>query len=241
MYNFEITKREVLFSIVIVCVMVILGLVIADSINTALMHKWQDYNTALHIEQNKELFEYGMRTDVGNAFVYGNLCAVDTVSHEEIKGEYAYIERVKEKYTKHTRTYTTTDSKGRTQTHTETYWTWDRVSSEEWHCKQISFLGCAFGYGKIAFPTADYIQTNTYGRTRYKFYGCRTEYTGTLYATLSDSTISNASFHNAMTIDETISSLESGWQLIVFWIAWILLTAGAVFGFYYIDNKWLED
>ena len=29
--------------------------------------------------------------------------------------------------------------------------------------------------------------------------------------------------------------------LILFWIVWILLIALAVYGFYYIDNDWLED
>lgn len=41
-------------------------------------------------------------------------------------------------------------------------------------------------------------------------------------------------------IEETVEYLESGGGVIIFWIFWILLTGGCVFGFYYIDNKWLE-
>ena len=61
-----------------------------------------------------------MRTDIGNAFVYGELKAVDTVSYDEIEGDFSYIKKVKEKYTKHTRivTKTRTNSKGETETYT---------------------------------------------------------------------------------------------------------------------------
>ena len=44
-----------------------------------------------------------------------------------------------------------------------------------------------------------------------------------------------------MTIDETVDYLESDAGLIIFWIFWVILIIGAVIGFYYIDNTWLED
>lgn len=240
MIDFTITKREILFSVAIVCLMLIFGFLIADNINTALLHDQQEYNTALQIENDKELFEYGMRTNIGNTFVYGDLKALDPVSHDEISGEYAYIERVKEEHTKHTRTYTTTDGKGHTKTHTQTYWTWDRVGYESWHCEKISFLDHEFEYKAIPFPSSEYLQTNTYGSIRYKFYVCKTEYVGTLYATLADDTVSDAKFYQDMTIEQTIKDLESGWQLTVFWIGWILFTIAVVIAFYYLNNRWLE-
>ena len=60
-------------------------------------------------------------------------------------------------------------------------------------------------------------------------------------AMLLDGAINGASFHRNSTIEETIESLESNWELVLFWIGWVLLTGGAVVGFYYIDNRWLED
>ena len=92
----EITKREVLFSIVIICVMLIIGIIISGNINDAVMEKQQEYITALQIDNDKDLFEYGMRTNVGNAFVYGELKAIDTVTFDEIDGEYSYVKKVKE-------------------------------------------------------------------------------------------------------------------------------------------------
>lgn len=120
MSDLTITKREILLSIAIVCIMLLLGFVIAGSINTSLMEKHQEYNTALQVNEDKDLFEYGMRTSIGNAFVYGELKAVDPVGYEGVDGDYSYIKKVKEKYTKHTRVVTKTRTvNGKTQTYTE--------------------------------------------------------------------------------------------------------------------------
>ena len=238
----QVTKREVLFSVVIICVMLLIGFVIHGNINDNLMIKYQEYNTALHIEDDKDLFTYGMRTNIGNAFVHGDLKAVDTVTYPEIGGEYSYVAKVKEKYTKHTRTVRYKNSNGNTKTKTETYWTWDMVASWDKHCEKISFLDVEFDYGTIEFPSSNYITTiKESSKIRYKYYGTGTEYIGTLYATLENNTINKISFYNNKSIDETIQYLESGGELILFWFLWILLTSGCVIGFCYLDNKWLED
>ena len=43
-----------------------------------------------------------------------------------------------------------------------------------------------------------------------------------------------------MNIEETVERLESGGGEIVFWILWIILMVVCIFGFYYLDNNWLE-
>lgn len=244
-YYRNTTKREILFSIVIVCIMLLIGFVIHGNINDNLMMKYQEYNTALQIEDDADMFAYGMRTNVGNTFVHGDLKAVDTVTYPEIGGEYSYVEKVKERYTRHTRTVTKTRTvNGKTQSYTttEVYWTWDKVDSWDKHCEKISFLGVEFDYGMIEFPYPSHITTQKESSTiRYKYYGTGTEYIGTLYAVLSDNTISETSFYNNNSIEETIEILESGVELIIFWCVWILLTSGCVIGFCYLDNKWLED
>lgn len=242
MYDFKITKREILFSVVILSIMLLLGVVIHGNINDRLMLEYQKYNTALQIDNDSELFAYGMKTNVGNAFIYGDLKAVDTVTYPEIGGEYMYIQKIKEKYTMHTRTVTTTVN-GKTTTRVETYWTWDRVGSEDQKCKEVSFCDVIFKSNKINLPSSDYIKTiKKSSHIRYKYYGVKTKYTGTIFAELKDSTMpDNTKFYNNMNIEETMESLKSGWQLIVFWIFWIALTGGCMYGFYYIDNNWLED
>ena len=225
--------------------MLLFGFLIADAINDSVMEKHQEYNTALQINADKELFEYGMRTNIGNAFVYGELKAVDPVVYEEVEGQYSYIKKVKEKYTKHTRVVTKTRTvNGKTQTYTEieTYWTWDEVDKWSKCSTKITFVDVEFDYGTIDFPSSSHIKTiKESSKIRYVYYGAPAQCTGTLYTELKDGTINSASFHQNSTIEETIESLESNWELVLFWIGWVLLTGGAVVGFYYIDNRWLED
>lgn len=238
----KITKREVLFSIVIICIMLIIGIVISGNINDSVMEKQQEYITALQINNDKDLFEYGMRTNVGNAFVYGELKAVDTVTFDEIGGTYSYVEKVKEKYTRHTRTVTYTDSNGKTRTRTETYWTWDYVDSWDKHSKKITFLGVKFDYGTINFPSTDYICTiKESSKIRYKYYGDPIYSIGTIYTNLKDNTIPKSTMYHNMTIEEALELKTSDFGVVLFWIFWVALTGCIVYGFYEIDNLWLED
>ena len=92
--DFEITKREIIASISIIAVMILIGVLISEKISEHQMDKNEVYNKAVKIEST-DLFQYSMDTNVGNAFVYGDLKAVDTVTYPEIGGEYMYVEKVK--------------------------------------------------------------------------------------------------------------------------------------------------
>lgn len=92
--DFEITKREILASISIIAVMLLIGVLIAGRISDRELDRNEKYNKAIKIE-SQDLFEYGMRTNVGNAFVYGELEAVDTVTYPELNSVYMYVEKVK--------------------------------------------------------------------------------------------------------------------------------------------------
>lgn len=253
MIDYKITKREVLFSSIIVMVLVVIGIFISNNINNALLDDFQEYDTALQINNDKELFEYGMRTSVGNAFVYGELKAVDTVSYPEVDGEYSYIEKVTERYTKHWKqvTKTRTNSKGETETYTvwEEYYTWDYEDKESKHSKKITFMDVEFDYGKINLPYKSKIDTiyersrwsEQEGDIRYVYSGSPTKCEGTLYAKLLDKDIKDVKFSYNKNIDETLQSYKSYFWLILFWIGWVILIIVSVFGFWMIDNKWLED
>ena len=95
----KVTKREIIINIAITAVMLIIGFFISGKITDMQNDKNAEYQKAVHIEE-PELFQYGMDTNVGNAFVYGDLQAVDTVTFDEIGGEYLYVEKVKEKKNK---------------------------------------------------------------------------------------------------------------------------------------------
>lgn len=241
--EFKITKREIIASISIIAVMLLIGFLISGKISEANIDRNEVYNKAIKIEST-DLFEYGMRTNVGNAFIYGDLEAVDTVTYPEIDGEYMYVEKIKERYTMHTRTVTYTDSNGKTKTRTETYWSWDRVDYEDLKCKEIMFCGVKFDSNKIDIPGSSYIDTiKESSHIRYKYYGTPTKFTGTIFTELKDNTITdNTDFYSDMNLEETVewkTSTGIGW-LIFFWIVWIGLICLCVYGFYYIDNRWLE-
>ena len=241
----EITKREIIASIAIVAIMFVIGFFISDKITDYENDKNAEYQKAIHIEDS-ELFQYGMDTNIGNAFVYGDLEAVDTVTYPEIGGEYIYVEKVEEHYNMHTRQVAHTRTvNGKTQTYytTEVYYSWDYAGSEEQQAKEIKFCGIVFLSNKISLPSTDHIDTiKESSRIRYKYYGVPTKHTGTIYTKLSDETISDDSrFFEDYTIDEAVDSCTSGIANIIFWIVWVILTGGCVAGFYYLDNWWLEE
>lgn len=240
----EITKREIIASIVIISILLIIGFFISESITNSQNDKDSEYIKATHIE-DQELFQYGMDTNIGNTFVYGDLIAVDTVSYPEIEGEYMHVEKIKEKYTRHTRTVTkakTVNGKTKTYTETEVYWSWDMVNSEDKTCKEITFCGITFPTSKIQIPSAECIDSiKESSHIRYKYYGTPVKHTGTIYAYLSDGTIPvNTEFHENMSIDELLNQYTSHVGNIVFWIVWIIFIAFVVYGFYYLENNWLE-
>lgn len=242
--DFEITKRELLASVSIIAIMLLIGVLISEKISEAQLDTNEKYNKAIKID-TLDLFEYGMRTNIGNAFVYGDLEAVDTVSYPEIDGSYMCIEKIKEEYTKHTRTVSDYDSDGnKIGEHEEEYWTWDIVNRESLKCEEISFLGHVFTSDKIDIP-GDHYYIDTIkesNKIRYKYYGVDTSFVGTIFTDLRFNTITdNTPFYVNMTIEQTVKYLETGSYVIFFWIFWIILTGFCVFFFYYADNNWIEN
>lgn len=248
----EITKREIIASIVIISFMLIIGFIISDKISDWQNDKNAEYQKAVHITDT-EIFQYGMQTNIGNAFVYGDLLAVDTVTYPEIGGEYIYIEKVKERKERHEREVTEKDSNGKEHKRTEVYYEWETESIDNIHADEIEFCGMVFPYGKIQLPGSGYIDTISGDRewswksgervkVRYKYYGVSTAHIGTIYTDLRNDTISdNSDFYKDCTIDEALKRCTSNIGIIIFWVFWLVLTAGLVYGFYYLENNWLEN
>lgn len=250
--DFEITKREILVSISIIAVMIIFGILISGKISEHQIDANEVYNKAVKIESS-DLFQHGMDTNVGNAFVYGDLVAVDTVTYPEIGGEYMYVEKKEQWYERHEEWVTKKDSDGKEYKEKRVWYEWETKNTDSMHSNEITFCGMTFPYEKInGVGNENHIETISGGRTyswysgeyvkvRYKYYGTDTKHTGTIFTELRDNTISdNTYFYNNMTIDETNELLQSGGGTIIFWFFWIILICALVYGFYYLDNKWLE-
>lgn len=240
--DFIITKREILVSICVICIMLAIGFMFHNSIQNDIVDNNEKYNKALKIK-DKDLFEYGMRTNVGNAFVYGDLVAVDPVTYPEINGQYMYIKKVKEKYTRHTRRVC--EKKGKqTVCRTEVYYTWDTVDSEYLKSKKVKFLGIQFNITKFDIPDLEYIKMiKESSHIRYKYYGVDTNYKGTIFTDLRNGSISDKNdFYKGYDIQKTYDVfIRNGIsESISFWFLWLILTGGLVYGFYYLENNWLE-
>ncbi|MBQ3281575.1 MAG: hypothetical protein IJH41_04105 [Eubacterium sp.] len=239
----EITARELAFSLIITLLMLAVGFLISEEISSDADEANREYEQAIKIDNDQELFEYGIHTNAGNAFVYGTLEALDPVSVPEIEGQYAVIEIRKERYTMHTRIVTHTDGRGHTYTTTEIYYTWDEVDRDEVTCSRIAFIDHEFEYGMIGFPDPDYNTTVKESATiRYKYYTCKTEYEGAIYTYLGDDTIKETNLITAKDIDEAVKKkrMSPGLMVGIFWIIWIGLAAGAIFAFCAHDNEWIE-
>ena len=249
----EITKREALASVSIVAVMLLIGFLISGKIQNSIMDDNEQYNKAVKIE-NEELFQYGMDTNVGDAFVYGDLKAVDTVTYPEIGGEYIFVKKVEERRERHEEKITEKDSKGKEHTRIRVYYKWETENVESLHAKEIKFCGSTFPYGKIALPHSKHIKTipgdKVYSwesgervKVRFVYYGVKTKYKGTIFADLRDGTIPNKThFYKDSSIDDIVKMFETNATvaMVIFWITWLILTGGIVYGFYYLDNEWLE-
>lgn len=238
----EITKREAIFSIIIVSLMLVLGILISAKIDDYNVDEKEKYIKAIDIT-NKEMFEHGIKTNIGNVFIYGEIKAVDSVSYPLLNEKYIYIQKTTEEYTKHTRQVSHKDSKGRTYYTTETYWTWDEIDYEEKECKNITILGMKFKRDIVNIGV-EYIDTIDTGHNlREVYYGIPDVVEGTIFANLQENTIKYTNFYENRDIQSVRESLESEdiFIKIIFWIFWIILTIGAVYGFVFLDNKWLEN
>lgn len=103
--DIEVTSREIIVSIAIIAAFLIGGFLVSGRIQDSIDDANIKYNTAVKIDcsDSNELFIYGMRTNIGNTFVHGELIAVDPVSYPDIDGEYMEVKKTKERYTRHTR------------------------------------------------------------------------------------------------------------------------------------------
>ena len=112
--GWDMTVRELMFSIVIILIMLMGGFFISEKIASHNDEQNQEYYQAMQIDGNAELFQYGMRTDVGNAFVKGNLVGSRSCYRlRDIGGvPAAYIKVEEQHYNRHTRQVAhTTDGK----------------------------------------------------------------------------------------------------------------------------------
>lgn len=237
--DFEITKREILFSVSIISLFLLIGIFITHDIREDIIDRNEVFNKSLQIV-NHDLFKYAMETNVGNSFVYGKLKAIDGVTNKDLDNNYMYIKKVTEEYTPHTRTVRYKCGKS-TCTRTEVYWTWDEIDTKIDKSEKVKFLNIEFTTDHFNLPYPEYLKTKTYGDTRYKYYVIPMEIKGTIFTNLKDKTMSkNNKFYKDMTIEQTYTKLvKDDSSIYLTWVIIIIITAATVYIFYKAENKWL--
>ena len=242
----EVTKREIIVAISIFLVMISIGIIIKNNIEDIINVKNEKYYKALKIDNNEDMFKYAIQTNVGYTLAQGNVQAIDPVE-KDIEGQYLYLEKNTEVYTKHTRVVEHTREVGNTtETYytTEEYWTWDRVDREEYHVDKFKYLGIEFNYEDIRFHNTSYQKTiDVDYYTRYVYYGIPSEFQGCLFSKIEDNQCKDIEFKCNTTIEDVIESKkkEAGISSAVFIVVWIFLSIAAAIGYVYLDNKYLED
>lgn len=192
-------------------------------------------------------FDYISRTNAGRFLANGTLSAIDTVRLEELPGIYSSVKKVKEEYRLHTEVYTTTDSKGHTTTHTRTYHSWDEVKHWNYKAERAMFRGKEFKIDevyrvRIQKDTIIKVKTKMFENdTRYVYYTAPVSFDGVMLGSAMNRKYEEPKFINDLTAEEYIKHTERklNGNTVLFWILWILLTAGMIAGFYALENKWL--
>lgn len=248
----EIKKREVLFSIVIICLMVVIGNALSDFIFQGLILRAEEFSTSTIIT-DKDQFSYAMSTDFGSSLVYGDVTTTSPVTYDEIGEKYIYIEKVKQHYTMHTKTVTKKVGKKKI-TETKTYYTWDRVSSDNKMSETIMFLGVEFNSDILKLPThrldLDSIDVDNRGnyiyetsKDRYYYIVTDLKLTGTVKADLKNNTMNiSSSFYNNQTPEQVKEMVKNdvSFAITLFWVIWIVLIVAVLIGFFYLENRWLD-
>lgn len=246
MMNIEVTKREVLVSVIIILLMISVGFFLATSLHNSISVDNEKYFRALKIDNNPSLFNHAINTDVGNMVSYGTFKANEPVTDSMIDGEYFSIVKIEEHYVQKTRTVNYVDSNGTPQTRIETYWEWDEVGREYFNTETFTFLEKVFDYEKIKFKNYSYnstVKPHSFSNVRYIFRTIPLEFDAVIYSKAKSKTITNTKIHYNTTIESLINKKENeaNETVIVFWVIWSLLIIVAVVGFVVLDNRYLNN
>lgn len=249
----RITGREFLFSVVIVSLWVGLGIIVSRPILASLTKKALKTVEAHQVSDSLK-FSYLKRTDAGDFLAESTLEAINPVSIKDIPGEFLEIRKETEKYTYHVQTYTTTDGKGHTTVHTRTYYSWDSQGTpSKWVVDSVSFLGAGFKLSEVGgFSHRPQSDTTIYensrvfhlaGDIRYCYYTYPRSTKGVMRGRCEDKEYKDLMFTSGGQIERIIKRAERNIKSVpwIFWALWILFLGFGVFGFYYIENDWLED
>jgi hypothetical protein len=244
-YDWKITLREVLFSIFIFGILMFCGSLISVYIKSYIHNKNLIYRQAVQIKNNPNEFKWALETDIGNAFVEGELKVSESVTHNKLGINVISYNATYQHYNKHTRpvTRTRTDSKGRTHTYTtiETYWSWDTYKHEKNNVTKVNFLDVEFDYSKFNlnnFYKSKTIDNGYHDRILFRY--IPTNVNGSFFCEIKDKKINGIITLHNVTLEKLYEGYTTSHFNIIFWIFWIIISIILIVIFYIGENYWLE-
>ena len=244
--GWDLTLRELIFSILILGVLFAIGFLISGYIEQKVNDSNLRYNQAVALHSDDE-FKHALSTDVGHVFAHGRLVADKPVRNEHLDGEWLCVDVKHQRYQMHTRrvAYTVTDSKGRTHTRyrTETYWSWDTVGRSSDHSPTVTYCGVQFDYGKFDYGCMPE-ETSKHSTGWHKSDVVTVvpkDFNATVFGEAkSNDLVGQNIVLVPMSIEGYRKDLTTSHAVMIFWILWSVFSVIALFGFYAIENDWLE-
>lgn len=244
--GWDLTLRELIFSVLILGGLFTIGFFVSGIIEQNVNDAKLRYNQAVALHSDDE-FKHALSTDVGHVFAHGTLVADQPVRNEHLDGEWLYVGVAHQKYQMHTRrvAYTVTDSKGRPHTRyrTETYWSWDTVGRSSSHSPTVTYCGVQFDYGKFDYGCMpkETSKHSTGFHQRDVVTVVPKTFNATVFAEAkSNDLVGQNIMLVTMSIEEYREDLTTSHAVMIFWILWSVFSLIALFGFYAIENDWLE-
>ena len=196
-----------------------LGFWFGTLINEGIDKKYEDYTSAIRATTPEE-FRSAIENKQ-NVIATDKLVANETVTHDELDGEYAYISVSHRQKIMKTRIVTQVVN-GKSQSRTEIYYEWQWFGTKTYHGDSFSFMGYEFSYDEVDLPERHIKDVDYNGFEQDTYYVVDNNVEGTMFVTFKNDSV-KTTFYTDSSIEEAIEESHSKVGLVVFIVLWSLI------------------
>lgn len=243
-FTFEVTAREIVVSIIGALLLISMGFIIATTIHDKITERNEPYIKALKVDNNPDLFDHALKTEVGSVLSYGKVKTVKPLTVDNLDGEYLVVQTVKEEYTMHTRSVSY--KCGNSTCHRdETYWTWDEYSRSKNIADTIKFLGRDLATEGLKYN--DYMDSSKYFddgyHKRVHYNTIDANFNASVYGIARTKVLNSIYIYPEETIAKVVEdkTTEADDKVVLFWVIWGIIIALGVGIFIALENPLLNS
>lgn len=216
---------------IIFLLMLLIGMYIARKEREKAADKSADFRKALEIETDHD-FAYGIETNIGYAFVYGIIRAINPIKPSWCDNELLSYEIIEEELQERVDYVPVTEYDDDHMSHTRmerhVYYEWVMIGKENQNVDEIEFRGKVLPYNKIKMPDCYLLKReNTGFNRRNSYYILKNNLAGSIFTFLSENGISDKSrfFSGLNSKAAKIKAIKDEQNRVKqFWILWLLIT-----------------